>query len=45
MTNNYNKRQNKNKTKKDLKASRLKRLEDQLKANIAKRKKVKNKNG
>ena len=45
MTNNYNKSKNKNKTKKDLKDSRLKRLEDQLKANIEKRKKVKKKNG
>ena len=46
MTNNKNKKPiTKNKTKINLRSSRLKRLEDQLKANILKRKIAKKNNG
>ena len=49
MTDKLNKEKNinhqKNDTKKDLRLTRLKRLEKQLKSNILKRKKVINKNG
>ena len=45
MTNKISKNQKKNTMKENLRSSRLRRLEVQLKSNIAKRKKVNNKNG
>ena len=45
MTNKKNILENKNKAKHKLKASRLKRLESQLKSNILKRKIAKKNNG
>ena len=45
MTDNKNIKKTKNKTKDDLRSSRIKRLENQLKANILKRKIAKKNNG